>query len=85
MRWFKKCTLPAVASLALMTSSCLGPNNAFENLHDWNRNLSENKWANEAVFLGLTIIPVYGLFYLGDIIIFNSIEWWGGENPVQRS
>jgi hypothetical protein len=30
----------------------------------------------------LTIIPVYGIAYLGDIIIFNSIEFWGGENPI---
>ncbi|HED65954.1 MAG TPA: DUF3332 family protein [Planctomycetes bacterium] len=78
----KKKILGLVAGIALLTTSCLGPNRAFNGLNDWNDNLSENRWANEAVFIGLNIVPVYGLAYLGDILIFNSIEFWGGENPI---
>ncbi len=37
----------------------------------------------ELVFLGLIIIPAYGLFSFGDAIIFNSIEFWGGSNPIR--
>lgn len=68
--------------LSLLTTSCLGPNNAFNSLNHWNHNVSESKWVNELVFLGLIIIPVYPLFLWGDYIIFNSIEFWGGENPI---
>jgi hypothetical protein len=67
---------------ATLTSSCLGPNNAFNNLHHWNKTATDSKWGNEVIFLALNIIPVYGLAYLGDIVIFNSVEFWGGENPI---
>jgi hypothetical protein len=79
----KKTFLAGLLGLTLLGSSCLGPNNAFNGLHHWNRNLDESKWINELVFVGLTVIPVYSLCYLGDILIFNSIEFWGGENPIE--
>jgi hypothetical protein len=41
--------------------------------------VSENRWANEGIFLVFTIIPVYGITYLADIVVFNSIEWWSGD------
>jgi hypothetical protein len=25
---------------------------------------------------------VYGICILGDALIFNSIQFWGGENPI---
>lgn len=79
----KKQVLIASLALSVLGSSCLGPNKAFNNLHDWNSKLSDNRWINEAAFLGLNIIPVYGLFYVGDVLIFNSIEWWTGDNVIE--
>ena len=78
----KKSILAGALALSLFGSSCLGPNNAWNQLHHWNRHVSDNKWGNEAIFVVLTIIPVYGFAYLGDILIFNSIEFWGGSNPI---
>ncbi len=80
----KKFCIAGVATLALFAGSCLGPNRAFNGLHDWNRNMSDNRWANEVVFLAFNIIPVYGVAYLLDIVIFNSIEWWGGDSPMEE-
>ncbi|MCE9594322.1 MAG: DUF3332 domain-containing protein [Planctomycetes bacterium] len=75
-----KKTLSALAiAAALMCGSCYGPNKTWNNLHDWNGKVTDSKWGNEAVFLGLNIIPVYGVCYLADILIFNSIEFWKGE------
>lgn len=79
----KKSLLAAGFALSLLATSCLGPNNAFNNLNHWNQHVTENKWGNEGIFLVLNIIPVYGLFYYGDILIFNSIEFWGGKNPIE--
>jgi hypothetical protein len=78
----KKTLLGAALGLSLLASSCIGPNNAFDSMTHWNQNVTESKWANELIFIGLNIIPVYGVVYLGDIIIFNSVEFWGGENPI---
>ena len=50
----------ALAACAFLPG-CYGPNNAWNNLHDWNGKVTESKWGNEAVFLAF--IPVYGLCY----------------------
>lgn len=34
------------------------------------------------MFLGLHIIPVYGISLWIDILILNTINYWSGENPV---
>ncbi len=70
----------ALAACAFLPG-CYGPNNAFNNLHDWNGKVTESKWGNEAIFFVLT--PVYGLFYFGDVVIFNSMEFWGMKNPIE--
>ena len=74
----KKILIASVLSLGLF-SACLGPNKYWNKLHDWNMGVSENRWANEGIFLVFTIIPVYGITYLADIVIFNSIEWWSKD------
>lgn len=78
----KKSVLAVVLAVSLMSSSCLGSFAAFNNLKDWNQDLSDSKFVNNLVFWGLNIIPVYGLFFLGDTIIFNVIEFWSGSNPI---
>mgnify|MGYP002066008911 CR=1 FL=1 len=30
----------------------------------------------------MSVDKATGVVYLGDIIIFNSVEFWGGENPI---
>ena len=64
-----------------LRTSCLGPNKTWNSLHDWNTKVSDSKWGNEAIFFGLTIIPVYSLVYLFDILITNSIDFWG-DHPT---
>ncbi|MCW8981808.1 MAG: DUF3332 domain-containing protein [Altibacter sp.] len=71
----------ALASSVLF-SSCLGSFSAFNNLKDWNNDLSDSKFVNNLVFWGLNIIPVYSLFFVGDVLIFNVIEFWSGSNPI---
>lgn len=68
-------------ALAVMLSGCYGPFRLTQKLYDWNGKVG-TKWANELVFLGLNVIPVYGFALLADGIVFNSIEFWGGQNPV---
>lgn len=68
--------------LMVLVTGCYGPFNATTSLHDWNGTEFENEWAQEGMFLVLNIIPVYGLWMLGDVLIFNSIEFWGGTNPI---
>jgi hypothetical protein len=65
-----------------ITPSCIGPNNAFNSVLTWNSKVSDSKILNELVFLGLNLIPVYPLSLFGDMLIFNSVEFWTGNNWI---
>ena len=78
----KKVVISGALALTILCSSCLGSFSAFNGLKDWNQGVTGNKFVNNLIFWGLNIIPVYGLFFLGDAIIFNVIEFWTGSNPI---
>ena len=80
----KKLLLPLALSIALGTSSCLGPDNLYGSIKNWNAGLSEQDWVNELVFLGLVIIPVYPLALTGDVLIFNTITYWSGKDTIKN-
>lgn len=65
-------------------TSCIGPNNAYNSLSTWNSKLTESKFVNELAFLGLHIVPAYPLWFVGDLLIFNSWEFWTGENLISK-
>jgi hypothetical protein len=67
-------------------SGCYGPFYLVRKVHKFNGEVSDNKWIVEVVYL-LTahLIPVYGIAGLADAIIFNSIEFWTGENPLAET
>jgi hypothetical protein len=66
----------------LSTTGCFGKFAAFNSLREWNGKFSKNKFINWLVFLVLNIIPVYGILFIGDALIINSIEFWTGSNPI---
>jgi len=75
----KKAIAAAALSAALLAPGCLGPNSAHDSLRNWNATVTDMDWLNEVIFLGLNIIPVYGIFYFGDVLIFNTIAYWGDD------
>jgi hypothetical protein len=38
--------------------------------------VTDSDVANELIFLGMTIIPIYGITYLIDIVVLNTIDYW---------
>lgn len=66
----------------LVTAGCTGPFKLTKRVHNWQTHF-ENRWVDEVAFLGCVIIPVYGLSMLADAIIFNSVEFWTGDNPME--
>ena len=71
----------AFLCIGLLMSGCHGPFNLTRRLHRWNGQVG-GRWANEVVFLCFIWLPVYSLATLGDGLIFNSIEFWTGNNPI---
>ncbi len=72
-------------TVSILSTSCLGSFSAFNNLKDWNSQVTDNRFVNNLIFWGLNIIPVYELFFVGDVIIFNVIEFWSGSNPLSMT
>ena len=70
-------------ALTLGASSCLGPHKITTGLWEWNNEVSDNEWVNEAVFLGCNIIPVYGVAYFADVVVLNTIAYWTGDAPIE--
>jgi hypothetical protein len=73
------CCLLAVTAI-LGTVGCTGPFKLTKKVHAWHRSQAD-PWVDEIVFL-VSAIFIYPFATLGDAIIFNSIEFWGGENPI---
>ncbi len=81
----------ALASLA-MFSGCIGDSNStgdtfacIRTIHKYNTGeITKNKWVNEVLF----IIPGSICYSIGgflDCIVFNSIQFWTGKNPLCSS
>ncbi|SPD72023.1 hypothetical protein PITCH_A1150058 [uncultured Desulfobacterium sp.] len=68
--------------VCLFLAGCTGSFRLTKNVHNFTRGQA-NKWLDEAVFVGCIILPVYPCAMIGDGVLFNSIEFWSGKNPVQ--
>ncbi|MGE3154275.1 MAG: DUF3332 family protein [Nitrospiraceae bacterium] len=79
-----------LTALLATTSACYGPFNLTQSVYKWNGDVKGSgevgvKWMKEVIFLALVIVPVYPLSTLADALVFNSIEFWTGHNPVKVS
>ncbi len=72
-----------LATAALGSSGCYGKYAGFHKVHAWNGGVTSSRVGNSAVSAALWIIPVYELVILGDILIFNTIETFTGNNPLE--
>lgn len=81
MKIGKNALTAVVLCSCLLFSSCVGSFGLFNRLNSWNNSIG-NKFVNELVFLAFNIVPVYGVAYLADALVINSIEFWSGSNPM---
>jgi hypothetical protein len=65
---------------AFAATACTGTFRLTRDVYKFHR--SQQKWADEIIFLAFVIVPVYGISTLADGILFNSIEFWTGKNPL---
>jgi hypothetical protein len=79
-----KKTIAVVLIIAFFTTGCTGSFNLTRKVYNFHRSQSD-KWSDELCFLVVALIPVYGFATLADAIVFNSIEFWTGKNPVDMS
>lgn len=61
-------------------TGCMGRNGLVEKGAKFNLSVVENRYGREGIFI--CMLPVYIIFYVCDILILNSIEFWSGTNPI---
>jgi Domain of unknown function (DUF3332) len=86
----KAIAIAVIASFMSVTSACFGPFNLTRNIYHFNSGIKgsgevNEKWMKEIVFFGMIVIPVYMFAALLDAFIFNSIQFWTGDNPVKAT
>src|SRR5689334_1269004 len=79
-----------LVATGVMTAAvgCYGPFNLTRNVYHWNSGIKgsgevNEKWMKEIVFFGMIVIPVYMFSALLDAFVFNSIQFWSGDNPIK--
>jgi hypothetical protein len=66
---------------SMLFSSCFGSFSLTKKVYTFNKGVGD-KFVNELVFLALNIIPVYDIAVFADAVVFNTIEFWTGSNPI---
>ena len=72
----------SIVALSLILSSCMGTMGLSGKVKRFNLEATENRWGREAWFLGLQICWIYRICAVLDLLIFNSVEFWSGKNPI---
>lgn len=83
--WYRRRLGALAVAVALVSNGCFGSFNLTRKLYQWNDQISQDKWIKELIFIVLVWVPVYGLAGLGDAVLFNTIEFWSGENPIEMT
>jgi len=83
---FRRAVVLTMAATAVLgTSGCFGSFNLTRKLYGFNKDVSKDKFVRELVFLGLNIVPIYGVAGLIDAVVANTVEFWTGENPISMT
>ncbi len=70
----------AAAVIAASLSGCIGSNAVTGYVMKFNLEVVDNRYARGGV--NILLAPVYGLAIAADYIVFNSLEFWTGKNPL---
>lgn len=70
----------AVIGSSILLTGCIGKFALTDKVYSWNQKVDSNRWVNEIIFIPMLF--VYGITLTADGILFNSIDWWTGSNPI---
>jgi hypothetical protein len=76
--------LAAVVLVSFFATGCTGSFNLTRKVYDLHRS-QDDKWSDELFFLVVALLPIYGFATFADAFVFNSIEFWTDENPIDMS
>ncbi|MEZ4722989.1 MAG: DUF3332 family protein [Flavobacteriales bacterium] len=85
-RIFSAALVPFMLFVGVMQTGCFGEYPLVRKVYTWNSEVGDKgslsgRFINQLVFIGLNIIPVYGIALTIDGIL-NLVEFWTGSNPL---
>ena len=80
-RFGKGIALVLVAAVGALSAGCFGTFQLTRKVYDVNQSIDE-KYIRSAATWIFVIAQVYTVAALLDLIVFNVMEFWSGENPV---
>ena len=83
-RFGKGIALVLVAAVGALSAGCFGKFQLTAKVYDINQSIDE-KYVRSAATWIFVIVQVYTVAALLDLIVFNVIEFWSGENPVAEA
>jgi len=72
--------LGALFVTTIVLSGCVGSNAVTGKVMELNLKAVDNRYARGG--LNMLMSPIYGVAIAADYIVFNSLEFWTGENPI---
>jgi len=69
------------ALLLISLSGCFGNFALTRKAYQFNESVGD-KWVQQVVFWIMNIVPVYYAAGVLDVVLFNTVEFWTGSNPV---
>jgi hypothetical protein len=77
----KKISMALLAGgMTMGLSGCIGSNAVTGYVMKFNLEAVDNRYARGG--LNILLAPVYGLSIMADALVFNSIQFWAGKNPL---
>ena len=83
-RFGKGIALVLVAAVGALSAGCFGKFQLTRKVYDINQSIDE-KYVRSAATWIFVIVQVYTVAALLDLIVFNVLEFWTGENPVAEA
>lgn len=71
----------SILSLSVLNTGCYGSFPLTKMVYKFNGQI-DNKFGKQILFWVFCILPVYAIGGIGDIFIFNLIQFWTGSNPL---
>lgn len=81
--WLRSALAAVLAvTVGLSSTACIGRMALAGKVMEFNLQAAQDRFARWIIFLILYIVPVYPFAGALDLIIFNSLEFWTGTNPI---
>ena len=71
--------------IPITTTGCFGQFALTRKVYAFNQDLSSDRWIRWFGFLAMSVFPIYWAASVIDLAFANSIEFWGGSNPLAAS